>query len=117
MTRWLQAANGWHDAAATLPEIPRAPKQGVLSVVSVLSEGGKSVPEIPAPAPEAVADDDPREDAIPHGTGSHGEPRTWTGRVVSLADWRKLSEWERHGPNRRWFYGDTRQWEMPRDST
>lgn len=32
-------------------------------------------------------------------------PRTWTGRVVSLDQWRRMSEWERHGPNGRIFCG------------
>ncbi len=121
MTRWLQAAKGWHGAATTLPEAPPAAQQGVLSVMSVLSEGGKSgaetfAPSGPAPSRREVSDD-PAADTFPHGMGIIGDPATWSGRVVSLADWRKLNEWERHGPNGRWFYGDTRQWEKPRGAT
>ena len=41
------------------------------------------------------------------------EPRTWTGRVVSLADWRRMSEWERHGPNGRLWCGICRAWHLP----
>lgn len=123
MTRWLKAANGWHDSAVTLPETPIAPKQEVSSVVSVLSEGGKPEAETSAFGRGVKADlsRDPflaiAADTFPHRKGINGDPRTWTGRVVSLADWRRLSEWERHGPNGRWFYGDTRQWEKPRGST
>ena len=41
------------------------------------------------------------------------EPRTWTGRVVSLAEWRRLSAWERHGPNGRLWCGICRAWHHP----
>ena len=33
--------------------------------------------------------------------------------VVSLEDWRTLTEWERHGPNGRHWNGITRKWEVP----
>ena len=42
-----------------------------------------------------------------------GRVQTWTGRVVSLADWRNLTEWERHGPNGRYWCRITHQWEQP----
>lgn len=38
-------------------------------------------------------------------------PRTWSGRVVSLAAWRELTDWERHGPRGRRWNGLTGQWE------
>jgi len=40
-----------------------------------------------------------------------GRMKTWTGRVVSLADWQNLTEWERHGPNGRYWCGITKEWE------
>ena len=54
-----------------------------------------------------------RQDAetFPHGLSVGGSPLTWTGRVVSLDTWRRLSEWERHGPNGRLWNGITGQWE------
>ena len=42
-----------------------------------------------------------------------GKPMTWTGKVVSLDTWRKLSAWERHGPDGRLFCGICRAWVAP----
>ncbi len=52
----------------------------------------------------------PRDDCR-HGYTVGGRPKTWSGKVVSLADWRALSEWEKHGPDGRVWNGRTRQWE------
>jgi hypothetical protein len=49
-----------------------------------------------------------------HGASVTGNPRTWRGRVVSLNDWRSLTEWERHGPNGRHWCGITRKWIEPK---
>lgn len=38
-------------------------------------------------------------------------PKTWTGRIVSLAEWRNLTDWERHGPRGRVWNALTRKWE------
>src|SRR6056297_4129205 len=45
--------------------------------------------------------------SFPHGTACDlgDTPRTWTGRVVSLAAWRRMTEWEKHGPNGRLWCG------------
>lgn len=45
-----------------------------------------------------------------HGRSVNGNPKTWTGRIVSLDEWRKLSEWDRHGPDGRLFCGICRAW-------
>lgn len=55
------------------------------------------------PAPSVSRQDDPPLNA-------DGYARTWTGRVVSLANWRALSDWDRHGPNGRLHCGICRQW-------
>jgi hypothetical protein len=49
----------------------------------------------------------------PNGGTAGGRVATWTGRVVSLDDWRLLTAWERHGPNGRHWNGITKQWEQP----
>lgn len=36
-------------------------------------------------------------DSCPKWFSAAGRPRTWTGKVVSLAEWRTLSEFERTG--------------------
>lgn len=42
-----------------------------------------------------------------------GRPRTWSGKVVSLDDWRRLTDWERAGPAGRLFCGTCRAWVAP----
>jgi hypothetical protein len=49
-----------------------------------------------------------------HGFAVNGHPKTWTGNIVSLDAWRRLSEWERHGPNGRVWDGITKQWKNPK---
>ncbi len=36
-------------------------------------------------------------EASPHGLSVSDSPLTWTARIVSLDEWRRLTEWERHG--------------------
>ena len=52
-----------------------------------------------------------------HGVSVSGQPKTWTGRIVSLDDWRHLTAWEKHGPNGRHWNGITKQWEKPERGT
>jgi hypothetical protein len=49
-----------------------------------------------------------------HGVTCGRRPKTWMGRVVSLAAWRDLTEWEKHGPNGRHWNGITQTWEQPK---
>lgn len=39
-----------------------------------------------------------------------GRVTTWTGRVVSLDEWRRLTAWERHGPHGRHWNGLSQFW-------
>lgn len=48
-----------------------------------------------------------------HGRAFGERPLTWTGRVVSLEEWRKLSAWDRHGQDGRMFCGACREWVRP----
>lgn len=48
---------------------------------------------------------------FPHGQAVCGRPKTWTGKVVSLDEWRLLSEWEKHGSTGKVWNGLTRKWE------
>lgn len=50
---------------------------------------------------------------IRHGRSPDGRRRTWTGRIVSLEEWRKLSEWDRHGQDGRLFCGFCCAWVKP----
>jgi hypothetical protein len=49
----------------------------------------------------------------PRGRTFDGTPKTWTGKIVSLDQWRRLSEWEKHGLNGKHWNGETQSWEMP----
>ena len=49
---------------------------------------------------------------FPYGLGINGTPRTWTGRVVALDEWRRLTAWERHGITGKLWNGLTGQWEF-----
>ena len=53
----------------------------------------------------------PSPEMFPYGLGINGTPRTWTGRVVALEEWRRLTAWERHGSTGKLWNGLTRQWE------
>ena len=46
-----------------------------------------------------------------HGKSVCGWPKTWTGKIVSLDEWRTLSAWDKHGPDGRHWNGITRKWE------
>lgn len=48
-----------------------------------------------------------------HGFTIGGRPLTWTGKVVSLEEWRTLTDWEKHGPDGKFWNALTQQWETP----
>ena len=101
------------------PPEARKPVSRVASVASVATVATPPRPE-PDPAPPARAEGlDPDPDGFPYGTACDMGlyPRTWTGRVVSLAAWRTLTDWERHGPRGRHWNAATGQWEQPERGT
>lgn len=66
---------------------------------------------VPTCTPEPLRRD---ADNFPNGACRHtGRPRTWTGKVVNLEDWRGLSAWERGGPRGRLLCGICRNWVSP----
>lgn len=93
----------------------RAKQDAPISTFSTISTPLPVNPEIPRPAPVlpfAPPPEPSRQDGEPfrHGHGPDGRSRTWTGRIVNLDDWRRLSDWERHGPDGRLFCGICRAW-------
>lgn len=96
----------WFDARAKLAEITEGPG-GVPHVASVASVATQ-LPSKPLLNVANVA-----EVARPCASPSASDPRTWTGRIVSLDAWRRLSDWERHGPNGRHWCGLCREWHLP----
>ena len=56
-------------------------------------------------------------EVFPHGQCSvTGRPRTWTGRIVNLAEWRELSDWDRNGSTGKVWNGLTQKWEKSSDA-
>ncbi len=62
--------------------------------------GGQPKPS--APTPSQDADTPPLTDT--------GRVKTFTGKIVSLEEWRNLPEWEQRGPNGRLWCGICREW-------
>ncbi len=63
------------------------------------------------PQPSRPAPSRPEPETFPFGVGVAGSPKTWTGRIVSLEEWRRLSDWDKHGSTGKVWNGLTRQWE------
>lgn len=61
--------------------------------------------------PPSRPPDRPDPETLPYGCGVSGSPRTWSGRVVSLDEWRRLTEWEKHGSTGKTWNGLTRRWQ------
>ncbi|MEW2914991.1 hypothetical protein [Leisingera sp. JC11] len=51
------------------------------------------------------------ESTFPYGKSHGGGIMAWSGKVVSLEEWRNLSEWDRHGSIGKMWNGIARAWE------
>ena len=114
----------WLDAHAVLAEIMRDhPATTATTATKALAVSQESrLSQLPQPKTHManVADvaasrlqrveQNSSPEAFPHGTAfNRGDaPLTWTGRIVSLADWRSMTDWEKHGPNGRHWNGITK---------
>ena len=90
-------------AASTEPALNRPRVAGVASVATLPARN----PKCAEPPQTAESENFSQRQFL------EGLPRTWTGGIVSLAEWRQMDEWSRHGPNGRHLSGITRQWERP----
>lgn len=89
--------------ATRLPEKPAHVAQ-----VARVARPPVSEPEItPASAPEPSRDTD---NPFRHGRAPGDRPVTWCGKIVSLDEWRRLSAWDRHGPDGRLHCGICKTW-------
>ena len=109
MSRWLALADGAALNTQTPPDSMTKPDktpndQSEGAFCQVLS--GCQVGNDGKALPSAISD-------MRHGFAVNGHPKTWTGNIVSLHAWRRLSEWERHGPDGRVWDGITKQWRKP----
>lgn len=110
------------DARAALAEIlaegaatPATPATNGPNVAIVASVAAPSPEPAQAAAPGAPAPT--RDGSSPYGAGIAGGVRTWTGKVISLEEWQRLSNWERHGSTGKVWNGLTRQWEPSKGGT
>ena len=69
-----------------------------------------------APLPSAPPPSMPNSDCLFHGIVGNSYRRTWTGKVVSLDDWRQMTDWDQHGSTGKLWNGITRQWETDSDA-
>ena len=121
------------DAQAALAEILSDPPMAAIPAISEIRSGRVAeIAEI-APLPAQTLDGaevltfskkpsapngSRQAELFPHGQCPlTGRPRTWTGRIVNLADWRELSDWDRNGSTGKIWNGLTRQWEQSSDAT
>lgn len=107
MSRWLALAEETAKDMQTPPDNMTKPdktpdKQPDGAFCRVLSNCQVDEQEKPA----TQNDDDMR-----HSFAFNGHPKTWTGNIVSLNQWRHLSEWDKHGSTGKLWNGLTRQWE------
>ncbi len=115
MSRWLALARGGADEMQTPPDSmtkhdKNTPMQPEGAFCQVLSVCQVEVEHKPQPDGPSANGGDYR-----HGHAVNGNPKTWTGKVVSLADWRGLSEWDKHGPDRRVWCGVKKTWRARED--
>jgi hypothetical protein len=117
----------WFDARARLVEIAGQPPAAsaiqapALNPKAVLSYAPPSMSIPPSVAevaivatpPARTAAPKPSAETFPHGLSVTGQPKTWTGRIVSLDDWHGLTDWEKHGSNGRPWCGVNRNWKWP----
>lgn len=105
----------WFDAHAKLAEIAgdtpatiatKAPPMSQLSRVSQapVAEIRPFVAKVASVATPSAARTEPDGETI------GGRVTTWTGRVVSLDDWRNLTAWDRKGPDGRHWCGISKAW-------
>ena len=113
MSRWLQLARSTSETKTPLPDTPTEPDKSPPPLVDqtfcpLLS--GCRVDNSPQErrSPVALSEAD-----LPADRGVGGRPKCWQGKVVSLAEWRELSEWDRWGPRGRVWSPFTRRWEEP----
>lgn len=101
-------------ATVATPATSRSDVATVAGVAAVWRRApGRAEPEVAPPAQRAADPPSRQDEASPYGVAVGGRPMTWTGKVVSLAEWRALSEWERHGPGAQHWDGVSRTWREP----
>lgn len=100
----------WFDASAALAELGKG-REIDAQPPATIATFATPAPIVASVASVATPPDQKHEtDMTRHGVSIAGHPLTWTGRVVSLADWQSLTAWDKHGPDGRHWCGIARAW-------
>ena len=81
-------AGGGATRATRATQTPETPPR-VAQVARVARGAGREAEIEPAASPVAPAPSRQDAEHFPHGISAGGRPLTWTGRVVSLDEWRR----------------------------
>ncbi len=110
----------WFDASAALADLRGGQETDVQPLATIATPATKAQRTAPNVAKVASVATPPVEkcktDMFRHGVSLAGHPLTWTGRIVSLDDWRRLTAWEKHGPDGRHWCGIAREWKKPKET-
>lgn len=98
----------WFDANAALAEIGAGQDNETRPPATIATLARYIAPNVADVATPSM--ENRRFDHSRHGLPVAGNPLTWTGRVVSLEDWRRLTAWDRHGPDGRIWCGLAKKW-------
>lgn len=105
----------WFDASAALADLGIGQENGTRPIATTATSATPAQRTAPNVAEVASVATPPAGNQKPdhsrHGASVAGHPLIWTGRVVSLDEWRRLSEWGRHGSTGKVWDGLARQWE------
>lgn len=112
MSRWLslakgvdQGANAQHDTLTKVDKSPDHPADQTFCPV-LSGRRAENTPEFVIGGGQPTVP----VQAIPEQEVNARFRRTWTGRVVSPADWQSMSHWDRHGSDGRLFCGICWDW-------
>ena len=118
MSKWLAIARGDQDISEILPDTQCKPSKSPEATekpdLMMVYDGCRREDADKFTTLEGTTTT-PEPDDFKHGFALNGYPKTWTGKIVSLEEWRRLSQWERRGPDGRLWNGKTRQWEIADD--
>ena len=93
-------------AILAIPAIPTSDERPKIAGIAEIAGGHVQKHEN---TPLTKTSDEPTD--YPYGRSIAGSPNTWTGKVVSLDEWRRLSGWDRHGSSGKMWSGQSRKWE------
>ena len=115
MSRWLDLVRKAVENANASPDTPtkgdKSPGSGGNTPFCRVLSGCRAEGSEKYLTPQPCAGLPDGDVSSPYGESLNENPKTWTGKVVSLDEWRRLSEWEKHDSTGKMWNGLTRQWE------